>query len=84
MARYGTALVSQVQAGSTAFYRVDGLDSTRLLTDAAGNVADTYNYDAYGNLIPAEKPENFYIRASVKLFKHWQSGQLPDITSWAS
>jgi RHS repeat-associated protein len=30
---------------------VDGLGSTRGLTDGAGNVTDTYSYDAFGNLV---------------------------------
>jgi YD repeat-containing protein len=34
---------------SASFYGTDG--STRYLTDAAGVVTDTYDYDAFGNLI---------------------------------
>ena len=32
------------------FYRFDGLDSTRLLTDGSGAVTDSYAYDAWGNI----------------------------------
>lgn len=48
---YGHDLISQNRSGLQSFYHVDGLGSTRALTDASGNVTDTYNYDAYGNLI---------------------------------
>jgi RHS repeat-associated protein len=48
---YGLDLISQTLTGATSFYHVDGLGSTRALTNASGNVTDTYTYDAYGNLI---------------------------------
>ncbi len=35
----------------TRFYGYDGHGSVRLLTDAAGTVTDTYDYDAFGNLL---------------------------------
>ncbi len=35
----------------TRFYGYDGHGSVRLLTDAAGAVTDTYDYDAFGNLL---------------------------------
>ncbi|ELS31341.1 MULTISPECIES: RHS repeat-associated core domain-containing protein [Pseudanabaena] len=47
---YGSDLISQDRNGTKSFYVYDGLGSTRALTDATGNVTDTYNYDAYGNL----------------------------------
>jgi len=50
---YGLDLVSQERGSDRSFYYVDGLGSTRGLTNANGNVSDTYNYDAYGNLIGA-------------------------------
>jgi RHS repeat-associated protein len=50
---YGLDLVSQERGSDRSFYYVDGLGSTRGLTNASGNVSDTYNYDAYGNLIGA-------------------------------
>jgi len=34
-----------------SFYAVDGLGSTRALTNTSGTVTDTYTFDAYGNLI---------------------------------
>jgi YD repeat-containing protein len=43
---------------------VDGLGSTRGLTDSAGNVTNTYSYDAFGNLIAsAGNVENDYLFA---------------------
>ena len=47
---YGGDLISQVRDGQQVFYHVDGLGSTRVLTDGVGNVTDEYIYDAYGNL----------------------------------
>ena len=38
-------------AWRTSFYGVDGHGSVRYLTDLAGNITDTYDYDAFGNLI---------------------------------
>ena len=47
---YGLDLISQERGSADSFYLVDGLGSTRGLTDGAGNVTDTYSYDAFGNL----------------------------------
>jgi RHS repeat-associated protein len=38
------------RAGQTHYYLFDGQGSTRQLTGPAGQVTDTYSYDAYGNL----------------------------------
>jgi RHS repeat-associated protein len=53
---YGLDLISQrrrLPSGliETRFYGYDGHGSVRFLTDTAANVADTYDYDAFGNLI---------------------------------
>jgi RHS repeat-associated protein len=52
---YGHDLISQNQivggARATSFYGYDGQGSVRLLTDSAGNVTDTYTYDAFGVLL---------------------------------
>ncbi len=45
---YGLDLISQERGGQTSFYLVDGLGSTTALTDASGNLTDTYTYDAFG------------------------------------
>ena len=53
-------LVSQGRCGSastaidcdspgTSYRMADGMDSTRLLTDAAGSATDTFSFDAFGN-----------------------------------
>ena len=48
---YGLDLISQERGVDDSFYLVDGLGSTRGLTDVGGNVTDIYSYDAFGNLI---------------------------------
>jgi RHS repeat-associated protein len=48
---YGKDLISQSRDGTQSFYHVDGLGSTRALTNASGAVTDTYDYEAYGNLL---------------------------------
>ena len=52
---YGEALISQNQLGSgqTSFYGSDAHGSVRLLTNNAGTVTDTYDYEAFGNLVSA-------------------------------
>ena len=48
---YGNDLISQNRAGVKSFYAVDGLGSTRALTNASGVVTDRYIYDAFGRTI---------------------------------
>ena len=48
---YGDDLISQDRAGSVSYYHYDGLGSTRALSNAAGDVTDTYNYEAFGELL---------------------------------
>jgi RHS repeat-associated protein len=48
---YGLDLISQERGNVDSFYLVDGLGSTRGLTNASGVVTDTYAYDAFGNSI---------------------------------
>lgn len=48
---YGRDLISQERGVANSFYLVDGLGSTRGLTNASGGVTDVYSYDAFGNLI---------------------------------
>lgn len=47
------SLISQTHNTATHFYLPDGQRSTRALTDAAGNLTDTYSYTAYGELFAA-------------------------------
>ncbi|HET8891811.1 MAG TPA: PKD domain-containing protein [Candidatus Angelobacter sp.] len=46
---------------STSFYGYDGHGSVRFLMDATGAVTDTYDYDAFGNLIEStgSTPNNY-------------------------
>jgi RHS repeat-associated protein len=48
---YGLDLVSQKRGGTESFYLVDGLGSTRGLTNATGGLTDSYTYDAFGTLV---------------------------------
>ncbi|MCC3519827.1 MAG: hypothetical protein JGK25_31040 [Microcoleus sp. PH2017_18_LLB_O_A] len=48
---YGNDLISQNRGGVRSFYHVDGLGSTRALTNASSTVTDTYDYEAYGSLL---------------------------------
>ncbi|BAZ19040.1 YD repeat protein (plasmid) [Calothrix sp. NIES-4071] len=48
---YGNDLISQQQNNNHTFYHIDGLGSTRVLTDARGSVVSTYNYEAFGELL---------------------------------
>jgi YD repeat-containing protein len=51
---YGVRRISQNSATATPtgqFYVYDGHGSVRALTDGTGAVIDTYEYDAFGNLV---------------------------------
>ena len=48
-------LLARVDGTNMSYYHFDKLGSTRLLTDANGNVTDKYDYDAYGAVIAHEK-----------------------------
>ncbi len=48
---YADDLISMTRGGQVAFYHFDGTGSTRLLTDLAGVVTDTYQFDAFGTLV---------------------------------
>lgn len=61
---YGNDLISQQQANSRTFYHVDGLGSTRMLTDAMGTIVSTYNYEAFGEqLNSTSSVDNKYLFA---------------------
>jgi len=58
---YGYDLISQQRAGQDSYYHVDGLGSTRGLSDQFGVATDHYTYDAYGQAIGrAGTTENQY------------------------
>ena len=56
---YGLELVNEARtyvangqlANSVIYFDYDGHGSVRALTDSTGTVTDTYDYDAFGNLI---------------------------------
>src|SRR5262249_13774072 len=48
---YGNRMISQARGGVRSYYHVDGLHSTRALTDAAGAVTARYAYDAFGRIL---------------------------------
>ena len=51
---YGDDLISQNRSGDTNYFHVDGLGSTRVLTDASGNPTDRYGYAAFGEVLNQE------------------------------
>lgn len=48
---YGNTLISQKRGAAVAYYAVDGLGSTRTLTNTTGVVSDRYIYDAFGRIL---------------------------------
>ncbi len=59
---YGHDLLSQERSGNTSFYHYDGLGSTRGLSDASGVLTDSYNYEAFGELLnQTGSTENTYL-----------------------
>src|SRR5262249_16377186 len=55
---HGLDLISQARGGTRTYYHVDGLGSTRALTDGTGQVDAAYTYDAFGRLLgqPPDAP----------------------------
>jgi RHS repeat-associated protein len=61
---HGWDLISQADADGRIYYQMDGLGSTRLLTDNDGAILAEYDYDAYGNLTRKEgDADNNYLFA---------------------
>jgi RHS repeat-associated protein len=63
---YGLERISELQTVNSvptaSFYQYDGRGTVRMLTNAAGAVTDTYQYDAFGNLIAsAGSTPNVYL-----------------------
>ncbi len=52
---YGLQRISELQTVNNtptpSFYQYDGRGTVRMLTNSAGQVTDTYEYDAFGNLL---------------------------------
>ena len=65
---YGLQRISEDQvinnAWTPSFYGYDGFGTVRQLTNLAGIVTDTYNYDAFGNLLNSTgtTPNNYLYR----------------------
>ena len=62
---YGFDRISENQlvngAWAASFYGVDGMDSVRQLTNSSGTPTDTYEYDAFGNMVSKTGPaQNTY------------------------
>uniref|UniRef100_UPI00201224AD RHS repeat-associated core domain-containing protein n=1 Tax=Argonema antarcticum TaxID=2942763 RepID=UPI00201224AD len=67
---YGNDLISQQRGSEKSFYLVDGLGSTRGLTNGSGVVTDRYSYDAFGNLIGStNNVQNNYLFAGEQFDK---------------
>ncbi|WP_017659673.1 RHS repeat-associated core domain-containing protein [Baaleninema simplex] len=61
---HGLDLISVERDGEVSVYLVDGLGSTRRLTDLNGEVVATYTYDAFGELLDSTgEVENDYLFA---------------------
>jgi RHS repeat-associated protein len=48
---YGHDLLNQNRNDEFKFYQYDGLGSTRSLTNSTGDITDTYDYEAFGEVI---------------------------------
>ena len=67
---YALDLISQERNGEELVYQVDGLGSTRVLTDADGVARNSYTYDAFGELIESNgTSENDYLFAGEQYDK---------------
>jgi len=59
---YGDDLVSQYRDNKVNYYHYDGLGSTRVLTDNSGASTDSYDYEAFGELLAQSgNTENNYL-----------------------
>jgi RHS repeat-associated protein len=48
---FGDDLIKQSRAANDSYYLYDGLGSTRALSNSAGSITDTYNYESFGTLL---------------------------------
>jgi RHS repeat-associated protein len=48
---YGLALIEETYDGTPFYYAYDGQGNVRFLLDTNGGAADSYDYDAWGNLL---------------------------------
>ncbi len=65
---WGLGLLRQSRAGAVHYYHPDASHNVRLLTDAAGNVTDRYDYEAFGPPVATTgTTENAYRFAGERL-----------------
>ncbi|OQY99921.1 MAG: hypothetical protein B6D35_08075 [Candidatus Brocadia sp. UTAMX2] len=65
---YGNDVISQNKNGVSSWYHVDGLGSTRALTDISGSITDRYTFDAFGRKIEQTgNTDNVYQFAGERL-----------------
>lgn len=52
---------------TSSYYGYDGMGTVRQLTNAAGAITDTYDYDAFGNLVNSTgtTPNNYLYRGEL-------------------
>jgi RHS repeat-associated protein len=48
---YGDDLISQIRSDQFSYYHYDAIGSTRSLTNDLASISDTYNYEAFGNML---------------------------------
>ena len=93
---YGHDLLSQERGGSASFYHYDGLASTRALSDASGSLTDTYDYEAFGEVLNQtgttennylftgeqfdRETKNYYLRAR---YMNPANGNMLSMDTWA-
>jgi RHS repeat-associated protein len=59
---YGDDLIDMQRSGGTSWYLFDGHGSTMQLASTAGSVTDSYEYDAYGDLLShSGSTQNVYL-----------------------
>jgi RHS repeat-associated protein len=59
---YGDDLIKQTQAANDSYYLYDGLGSTRALSNSAGTITDSYNYESFGEVLnQTGSTENNYL-----------------------
>ncbi|MDF2179906.1 putative Ig domain-containing protein [Aliiglaciecola sp. CAU 1673] len=59
---YGMDLIAQEQEGDWRFYHYDSLGTTRDLSDNSGQLTDSYDYEAFGELLGREgETDNQYL-----------------------
>jgi hypothetical protein len=57
----GTGIISQTQGGATSYFLQDGQGSTRALTNASGNITDSYSFTAFGKLFQSSATGTNYL-----------------------